>query len=109
MSAIIAQELMNARNQDDLDRIQHEQTQCLKTCQNTQQQLQAFNDFSKARYQNINKHFETHTAMLKEMKRDMDSVFKKLRKIKHQLELKYPNEMEQVKQRYPPPMIQDDD
>ena len=51
----------------------------LETCQSTQQQLQAFNDFSKARYQNINKHFETHTAMLKEMKRDMDSVFKKLR------------------------------
>lgn len=68
--------------------------------------------------------------MLKEMKRDMDSVFKKLRyvkqrmglyvnvimgyiilyrKIKHKLELKYPNEMEQVKKRYPPPIVQDDD
>ena len=47
--------------------------------QSTHDRLEAFNEFSKARYQNINKHFESHTTMLKEMKRDLDSVFTKLR------------------------------
>lgn len=74
----------------------------------TQQKLEAFNKFSKARYQEVYKHFELHTKLLKQVKEDLDGVFTKLRKIKNQLALKYPDEMQVVLQKYPPPQVEDD-
>jgi hypothetical protein len=42
------------------------------------------------------------------VKGDLDRVFIKLRKIKNQLALKYPNEMKIVQEKYPPPKVEDD-
>jgi hypothetical protein len=75
----------------------------------TQQKLEAFNKFSQARYHNIHKHFELHTKLLKEVKGDLNDVFVKLRRIKKQLAVKYPDEMNQVVKKYPPPEVEDDD
>jgi uncharacterized membrane-anchored protein YhcB (DUF1043 family) len=80
----------------------------LEVYKETQQKLDAFNKFSKARYQEVYKHFELHTKLLKEVKGDLDGVFIKLKKIKNQLALKYPNEMQVVVQKYPPPEVEDD-
>ncbi|KAI9268115.1 hypothetical protein BDA99DRAFT_435988 [Phascolomyces articulosus] len=105
----VAKELIDASNQDDLKRMEQDQLECLTIYQSTHDRLEAFNAFSKARYQNINKHFESHTVMLKEMKRDLDSVFTKLRKIKSKLEQKYPKEMQQAKEKHPAPVVQEED
>lgn len=51
----------------------------LATCQAAHQRLEAFNDFSHARYQDIQRRFRSHTATLIEMKRDLDQVFRTLR------------------------------
>ncbi|KAI8144542.1 hypothetical protein BJV82DRAFT_667742 [Fennellomyces sp. T-0311] len=104
----VAKELINATSEADLKQMEQEQTECLAIYQSTHQRLEAFNEFSKARYQNINKHFESHTAMLKGMKHDLDSVFAKLRKIKSKLEQKYPEEMRQAQERHPPAPIDED-
>ncbi|KAI9320769.1 hypothetical protein BX666DRAFT_1232184 [Dichotomocladium elegans] len=106
--ATIARQLIDANSQEDLDRIASEQKESLVIYQKTHQQLATFNDFSKARYQDINKHFESHTTLLKDMKRDLDSVFKKLSKIKRQLEQKYPHEMSLALIKYPPPAIEEE-
>lgn len=50
-----------------------------------------------------------HTKLLKEVKSDLDGVFTKLGKIKAQLSEKYPNEMQTVLKKYPPPQIEDDE
>lgn len=84
------------------------QKKSLEIYKDTQQKLEAFNKYSKARYQEVYRHFELHTKLLKEVKGDLDGVFIKLRKIKNQLALKYPNEMEKVLQKYPPPQVEDD-
>ncbi|KAI9495559.1 hypothetical protein BDB00DRAFT_813811 [Zychaea mexicana] len=104
----VAKELFNASSDADLKQMQQDQTDCLAIYQSTHEQLEAFNDFSKARYQNINKHFESHTSMLKEMKRDLDSVYTKLRKVKGKLEQKYPLEMGRAQAQYPAPVTEDD-
>ncbi|KAG0187225.1 hypothetical protein DFQ28_006710, partial [Apophysomyces sp. BC1034] len=67
------------------------------------------------RYQDVHKHFESHTKLLKEMKSDLESIFTKLRqvarvsKMKSHLAQKYPEEMKAALQKYPPPTIPDDD
>lgn len=43
------------------------------------------------------------------MKGDLNDVFVKLRRIKKQLAAKYPDEMDQVIKKYPPPKVEDDD
>ncbi|KAG2219263.1 hypothetical protein INT45_000039 [Circinella minor] len=104
----VAKELLNASNDADLKQMEQDQTECLTIYQSTHDRLEAFNEFSKARYQNINKHFESHTTMLKEMKRDLDSVFAKLRKINIKLQQKYPDEMRQAREKHPAPEIEED-
>ncbi|KAI7850421.1 hypothetical protein BDC45DRAFT_518269 [Circinella umbellata] len=104
----VAKELLNASNDADLKKMEQDQTESLTIYQSTHDRLEAFNEFSKARYQNINKHFESHTIMLKEMKRDLDSVFAKLRKINIKLEQKYPDEMRQAREKHPAPEIEED-
>ncbi len=49
-----------------------------------------------------------HTKLLKEVKHDLDGVFLKLRRIKTQLSSKYPNEMQLVLQKYPPPQVEEE-
>jgi uncharacterized membrane-anchored protein YhcB (DUF1043 family) len=81
----------------------------LEIYKGSQKKLEAFNNFSKARYQDVHKHFEVHTKLLKEMRGDLNSVFTKLQKIKRQLAQQYPEEMQMIQRKYPTPTVQDDD
>lgn len=80
----------------------------LQIYKDAQQRLDAFNKFSRARYLEVYKHFEMHTKLLKEVKSDLDGVFNKLGRIKAQLSEKYPNEMQTVLKKYPPPQVEED-
>ena len=80
----------------------------LQIYNDTHKKLDAFNKYSKARYLEVHNHFEIHTKLLKEVKSDLDGVFLKLRKIKTHLSLKYPNEMQTVLEKNPPPVVEDD-
>lgn len=51
----------------------------LKLYQNATNQLTAFNDFSTARFTQVQKHLETHTKLIKEIKGDLDAAFRKIR------------------------------
>ncbi|KAI8374264.1 uncharacterized protein BYT42DRAFT_615439 [Radiomyces spectabilis] len=107
-SHTVAEKLIHAKNEQAIGEILETQAQCLQMYKDTQQKLEAFNEFSKARYQNVHKHFEAHTKLLKEMRNDLNSVFSKLRKIKSQLQEKYPEEMDIALKKYPPIVIPDE-
>ncbi|CAO3609493.1 unnamed protein product [Cunninghamella echinulata] len=109
LSNKFAQEFIQIHNQQDIDNMLKTQHESLETYQTTQKNLRAFNDFSQARYQQVHKHFETHTKLLREVKTDLDSAFIKLRKVKAKLQAKYPEEMKKALEKYPPLIIDDDE
>lgn len=56
-----------------------DKTISLHLVKKTTDQITAFNDFSAARYTQVQKHLEAHTRLLKEIKVDLDSAFRKIR------------------------------
>ncbi|SAL97316.1 hypothetical protein [Absidia glauca] len=84
------------------------QDQCLDLYQTSQKNLIAFNNFSKARYDQVHGHFESHTKLLRQVKVNLDNVFIKLRKTKALLERKYPDEMKKALEKHPPIVVEDD-
>ncbi|KAG2214623.1 hypothetical protein INT46_008168 [Mucor plumbeus] len=105
----LSDQLLQLKNDQEIQEIIKSQDESLLVYKDTQQKLEAFNKFSQARYHNIHKHFELHTKLLKEVKGDLNDVFVKLRRIKKQLAVKYPDEMNQVAKKYPQPEVEDDD
>ncbi|KAI9008429.1 hypothetical protein CLU79DRAFT_840272 [Phycomyces nitens] len=104
----IADHLLQMKNETDNARMLNEQQEAVLIYKSCQQSLGAFNDFSKARYQDVHKHFESHAKLLKEIKGDLESVFSKLQNMKQHLGHKYPAETLVVLQKYPAPILQDD-
>ncbi|KAL7321625.1 hypothetical protein PS15m_001380 [Mucor circinelloides] len=104
----LASQLLQLKSDQEIQDIIKSQDESLQVYKDTQQKLEAFNKFSQARYHNIHKHFELHTKLLKEVKGDLNNVFSKLRRIKQQLATQYPDEMNQVLKKYPPPKVEDD-
>lgn len=51
----------------------------LKIYRKSTDQLTAFNDFSTARFTEVQKHLEIHTKLIKEIKTDLDTAFRKIR------------------------------
>jgi hypothetical protein len=51
----------------------------LKVYRKSTDQLTAFNDFSTARFTEVQKHLEIHTKLIKEIKTDLDAAFRKIR------------------------------
>ncbi|ORY94835.1 hypothetical protein BCR43DRAFT_334656 [Syncephalastrum racemosum] len=104
----LAKQLIDARSDKDLAQLSASQQESLATCQAAHQRLEAFNDFSHARYQDIQRRFRSHTATLVEMKRDLDQVFRTLSKVKSKLAQKYPDQMAVVESKYPRPVLNDE-
>ncbi|KAI7867294.1 hypothetical protein BDF14DRAFT_1726742 [Spinellus fusiger] len=104
----LAEQLHDMRNEQDIQRMLQHQEECIVIYQNTQRNLGAFNEFSRVRYQDVHKHFESHTKLLKEIKKDLDSVYAKLGYIKRCLGQKYPEETKFILEKYPPPVLEDE-
>ncbi|KAI8976157.1 hypothetical protein BDB01DRAFT_803474 [Pilobolus umbonatus] len=104
----LSDQLLLLQNEEQIKRIITEQKKCLLIHTQSQQTIDSLNKFSKARYEDIHTHFESHSRLLKDIRKDLESVFSKLKKIKQELAIKYPSEMEVVHLKYPPPQIEDD-
>ncbi|CAO3671626.1 unnamed protein product [Umbelopsis ramanniana] len=86
-------------------------TDCLyqyKNYKKATNQLTAFNNFSTARFTQIQKHLETHTKLIKEIKNDLDAAFLKIRALKQHCQEHHPLEHEKALERYPPRVVEDD-
>ncbi|KAG2172385.1 hypothetical protein INT43_004927, partial [Umbelopsis isabellina] len=83
---------LNCKDDETLEKVLREQEEScvllthssdlllsLHLVKKTTDQITAFNDFSAARYAQVQKHLEAHTRLLKEIKVDLDSAFRKIR------------------------------
>ncbi|CEI98932.1 hypothetical protein G6F70_008422 [Rhizopus microsporus] len=108
MSQNIPKHVLNLKNEQEMQVLMSKQQECLKMYKQAEKNLEAFNRFSTARYHMVHKQFEQHNKLLKQIKKDLNSVFLKLNKIKNHLNTTYPNQYQQSLAKYPPPVLEDD-
>ncbi|KAH8549355.1 hypothetical protein BGW37DRAFT_502846 [Umbelopsis sp. PMI_123] len=103
-----AERILSCKDDEHLEQILNDQEESLKIYKKATDQLIAFNDFSTARFTQIQKHLETHTKLIKEIKTDLDAAFLKIRALKQHCQEHHPSEHEKALQRYPPRVVEDD-
>ncbi|KAJ3038296.1 KxDL motif-containing protein 1 [Rhizophlyctis rosea] len=68
----------------------------MQTLRRTNESLETFNNFSAARYGENVKQLESYTKQLKEMKEDLDIIFRRIRAVKAKVATKHPAEYADV-------------
>ncbi len=66
-------------NHDDISAILEAQTQMLSRFEKTNEMLSNFNNLSAARYEKTLEEFKEHTQTLMDMRKDLESVFRRIR------------------------------
>ncbi|KAF2069595.1 hypothetical protein CYY_009086 [Polysphondylium violaceum] len=89
-SDMVTNEIYNLSNKEDIDNMINIQSEVLKKQYETNYLLNHFNDYSAQKYSQLSSDFEKHTKMLKEMKKDLDYIFKKTRTLQGLLNEKFP-------------------
>ncbi|KAK8748230.1 hypothetical protein OTU49_016383, partial [Cherax quadricarinatus] len=87
---VFVQGLAGQINQQDVEAIIRAQKQMLQRFEKTNEMLSNCNSLSATRFALAQKEFKKHTALLVDMKKDLDNVFKRIRTIKTKLSNQYP-------------------
>ncbi|KAK3876590.1 hypothetical protein Pcinc_018650 [Petrolisthes cinctipes] len=87
---VFVQGLAGQINQQDVEAIIRAQKQMLQRFEKTNEMLSNCNSLSVTRFALAQKEFKKHTALLVDMKKDLDNVFKRIRTIKTKLSNQYP-------------------
>ena len=66
-------------NHDDVSAILEAQTHMMSRFEKTNEMLSNFNNLSAARYEKTLEQYKDHTQTLLEMKKDLDSIFRRIR------------------------------
>ncbi|XP_003724305.1 kxDL motif-containing protein 1 [Strongylocentrotus purpuratus] len=82
--------LLSMVNQEDMIAILKAQSQMLDRFEKTNEMLSNFNRLSSKRYEKTFEQFKEHTETLLTMKKDLDSVFRRIRNLKKKLATDYP-------------------
>ncbi|KAJ3066913.1 KxDL motif-containing protein 1 [Podochytrium sp. JEL0797] len=109
---LLVSRLATAVPSEDISAITQLQDESIHSLSATEAQLVSFNSYSTVRYEANAARVETHVAMLKEMKADLDSVFKRIRAVKAKLAVKYPEQYREAADKASasqPPVDEDDD
>ncbi|CAG8459754.1 16490_t:CDS:2 [Cetraspora pellucida] len=93
--------MKEAINESDLDKIVNNQTEIHKILESTASSLTQFNEFSSTKYDELAKKFELHTKCIKEMKIDLEYIFKKLKLLRTKIANQHPDVFEQVEKNLP--------
>ncbi|KAK5575670.1 hypothetical protein RB653_006803 [Dictyostelium firmibasis] len=98
-SETLTNQMLSLTNQNDVTNILNLQTEIssinifdfirLKKQYETNHMLSHFNEYSSQKYNQMSGDFEKHTKMLKEMKKDLDYIFKKTRNLQILLNEKF--------------------
>ncbi|TPX32697.1 hypothetical protein SmJEL517_g04203 [Synchytrium microbalum] len=92
-SAILAKELTTMFSKDEnMDQIIKVQQDTLERLRTTNDALDTFNEFSAARYLVEAKSVEGYTKLLREIKTDLDSIFRRVRVLKATVSARHPKE-----------------
>ncbi|KAI9264727.1 hypothetical protein BY458DRAFT_540564 [Sporodiniella umbellata] len=105
----VSEQILKTKSEEDINRILKSQEECLKGYKETEKKIEAFNKFSKARYVDIYQQLEQHAKLLKQTRKDMNSVFTKLGRIKKRLNEKYPEAYAHAVLQHPPLVIDSDE
>ncbi|XP_004646941.2 kxDL motif-containing protein 1 isoform X2 [Octodon degus] len=89
-SRVFCSRILSMVNVDDVNAIIMAQKNMLDRFEKTNEMLLNFNSLSSARLQQMSERFVHHTRTLVEMKRDLDSVFRRIRTLKGKLARQHP-------------------
>ena len=87
---VLVQGLAGVVSQEDVARMVGAQKQMLQKFEKTNEMLANVNTLSAARLERANKDFKKHTQNVTDMKRDLESIFRRLRTIKEKLNKQVP-------------------
>ncbi|XP_025077650.1 kxDL motif-containing protein 1-like isoform X3 [Pomacea canaliculata] len=89
-AVVVASSLVEQINREDVNNMVQVQRDMLSRYEKTNEMLINFNLLSSSRYEVTVKEFQNHTQLLSDMKRDLDSIFKRIRALKQRLSKNYP-------------------
>lgn len=89
-SVAIAQGLGNQVNHDDIATIVQSQKHVLARLEKTNEMLANCNTLSAAQFVTASQEMKKHTQLLLDLKKDLDSVFRRIRFLKMKLSQQYP-------------------
>ncbi|XP_023666678.1 kxDL motif-containing protein 1 [Paramormyrops kingsleyae] len=105
-SGIFCDRMLSMVNSEDVNAIIQAQRHMLDRFEKTNEMLLNFNGLSNVRLQQMNEHFLHHTRTLVEMKKDLDSIFRRIRALKGKIAKQYPEAFSNVHEL---PILEDDD
>lgn len=74
----------------DVNSILEQQVRMLSRFEKTNEKLERFNSLEAGRFHSAMEQFRAHTRVLLEMKKDLDSVFRRIRLLRNKLSRQYP-------------------
>lgn len=89
-SRVFCSRILNMVNAEDVNAIILAQKNMLDRFEKTNEMLLNFNGLSSARLQQMSERFLQHTRALLELKRDLDSIFRRIRTLKGKLSRQHP-------------------
>ncbi|KAF6306476.1 KxDL motif containing 1 [Rhinolophus ferrumequinum] len=95
-SRVFCSRILSMVNVDDVNAIILAQKNMLDRFEKTNEMLVNFNNLSSVRLQQMSERFLHHTRTLVEMKRDLDSIFRRIRTLKGKLARQHPEAFSHV-------------
>lgn len=105
-SRVFCSRILSMVNVDDVNAIILAQKNMLDRFEKTNEMLANFNNLSSARLQQMSERFLHHTRTLVEMKRDLDSIFRRIRTLKGKLARQHPEAFSHIPEAS---LLEDDD
>uniref|UniRef100_A0A4W5R357 KxDL motif-containing protein 1 n=1 Tax=Hucho hucho TaxID=62062 RepID=A0A4W5R357_9TELE len=105
-SGMFCNRMLSMVNSEDVNAIIQAQRHMLDRFEKTNEMLINFNGLSNVRLLQMNEHFLLHTRTLVEMKKDLDSIFRRIRTLKGKIAKQYPEAFSNV---HESPILEEDD
>ncbi|XP_044514575.1 kxDL motif-containing protein 1 isoform X1 [Gracilinanus agilis] len=105
-SDVFCNRILSMVNSEDVNAIIQAQKNMLDRFEKTNEMLLNFNNLSNVRMQQMSERFTHHTRTLMEMKKDLDSIFRRLRTLKAKLSKQYPDAFSHI---HESPILEEED
>ncbi|XP_068168283.1 kxDL motif-containing protein 1 [Antennarius striatus] len=105
-SGVFCSRMLSMVNSEDVNAIIQAQRHMLDRFEKTNEMLINFNGLSNVRLQQMNDRFLLHTRTLVEMKKDLDSIFRRIRMLKGKISKQYPEAFSNI---HESPNLEDED
>ncbi|XP_033108869.1 kxDL motif-containing protein 1-like [Anneissia japonica] len=89
-SDVFVESLNSLVNEDDMNAVLNAQAMMLGRFEKTNEMLAKFNHLSMSQFEKVSTEVKGHTAMLHGMRKDIDSIFRRIRILKTKLATEYP-------------------